>query len=75
MSQGLRPHYHQCYEDKVETYFDKSRGCLVKKVTLKCMIPHCNFTRHEIYECYYPPPRQKDKNKVLQRNKSKHSNQ
>lgn len=73
MAQGLRPHYHQCYLYGVHKYYDKQKGCVVKKVTFKCMM--CDYMTHEIYECYEPPPKEKSKNKVLQKNKRRYSNQ
>ena len=59
MAEGLRPHYHQyyCYDDK--KYYDHHRGCLVRKVTYRCMI--CSKEYHERYE--YKPPPKKEKNK------------
>ncbi len=75
MAQGLRPHHHELYEDEVKRYYDKKRNCDVKKVTYRCMIPNCDYVTHEVYECYYPPPKAKDKNKALKRNKRKYGNQ
>ncbi len=72
MAQGLRPHHHQCYLYGIRKYYDKQRGCVVKKVTFKCMM--CDYMTHEKYECYEPPPKEKNKNKVLKRNKCKFSN-
>ena len=34
-----------------------------------CMI--CGRIRHEKYDCYLPPPKEKDKSKVLEKNKRK----
>lgn len=67
MSQGLRPHYHQDFEYRCEQYYDRKRHCIVKKIQYMCMI--CGRIRHEKYDCYLPPPKRKDKSKVLKRNK------
>ncbi len=67
MSQGLRPHYHQEFEYRSEQYYDRKRHCIVKKIQYMCMI--CGRIRHEKYDCYLPPP--KDKSKVLEKNKRK----
>lgn len=69
MAQGLRPHYHQCYLYNMKVYYDKNKGCLIKKATFKCMM--CDYMKHETYEYYYPPPKQKDKLKVLEKNKNR----
>ena len=69
MSQGLRPHYHQ--EFRCEQYYDRKRHCIVKKIPYMCM--SCGRIRHEKYDCYLPPPKRKDKTKVLEKNKKKRS--
>ena len=70
MSQGLRPHFHQYYEHRVDSYFDNQKGCMVKEISYRCMI--CGRIRHEKYDCYIPPPKPKDKSKVLERNKRRY---
>lgn len=69
MAEGLRPHHHVCFVYGIQRYYDKRKGCMVKKIAYKCMM--CDYMTHEIYECYEPPP---SKTKVLQRNKKKYSN-
>lgn len=71
MSQGLRPHYHQEFEYRCEQYYDRKRHCIVKKMQYMCMI--CGRIRYEKYDCYLPPPKRKDKTKVLEKNKKKRS--
>lgn len=67
MSQGLRPHYHQDFEYGCYQYYDEKRHCIVKKIQYMCMI--CGRMRYEKYDCYLPPPKPKDKSKILRRNK------
>lgn len=67
MAEGLRHHFHQEFEYRTEQYVDEKRGVIVKKIQYMCMI--CGNIRYEKYDCYLPPPKYKDKNKVLQRNK------
>ena len=69
MSQGLRPHFHQEFEYDTQQYYDSKRHCIVKKIGYMCMI--CGRIRHEKYDCYIPPPKHKDKSKVLERNKKR----
>lgn len=71
MSEGLRPHWCQPYLYDVKHYYNKSKGCMVKDVTYRCMI--CRKERHERYE-YRPPPRKYKSCKSLERNKRKYSN-
>ena len=59
MAKGLRPHYHQEFECRTVQYFDKERQVVVKKIQYMCMI--CGHIRHEKYDCYVPPPKQKNK--------------
>lgn len=73
MAQGLRPHYHQYYVYGIEKYPDRVKGCMVKKVIYRCMIPGCKHEYHERYE-YKPPPRKQKSCKALERNKKKYSN-
>lgn len=70
MSQGLRPHHHCWCEDNVKHYYDRDKGCLCKKATYKCT---CGRKFYRIYESYYPPPKEKNKDKVLQKNKKKYN--
>lgn len=72
MGEGLRPHYHQRYVSKIENYPDYNKGCMVRKVTYRCMI--CGSEYHERYEYKPPPSKEKSKNKVLELNKRKYSN-
>lgn len=69
MSQGLRHHYHQEFEYRSEQCYDSKRHCIVKKIQYMCMI--CGRIRNEKYDCYMPPPKEKDKSKALERNKKK----
>lgn len=71
--QALLEQSHQhCYcEDKTIHYYDKNKGCPCKKVTYKC---NCGKKFYETYECYEPPPKDKNKSNVLQKNKKKYSN-
>ena len=71
MAQGLRPHHHCCFIYGISRYYDKNKGCMIKKVTYKCMM--CDYMTHEIYECYEPPPKT-HANSVLQKNKRKYGN-
>ncbi|MFQ6792909.1 MAG: hypothetical protein ACLRT4_13860 [Thomasclavelia sp.] len=71
MSNGLKPHYHQDFEYRSYQYYDSKRHCIVKKIQYMCMI--CGRIRYEKYDCYVPPPKSKDKTKVLQMNKHKHT--
>lgn len=72
MSEGLKPHYHQYYLYDIKRYFDRYKNCMIKHVTFRCMI--CGKEYHERYE-YKPPPRkEKNKDKVLCKNRRKHSN-
>lgn len=68
MAQGLRPHYHQYFEYNIQTRYDKEQHCIKKKITYMCMI--CGKLHNEVYDCYEPPP--KSKNKALERNKKKY---
>ena len=70
MSEGLKPHHHQEFEYRTEQYIDSKKHCLVKKIQYMCMI--CGRIRYEKYDCYLPPPKQKDKSKVLNRNKQRY---
>lgn len=70
MAKGLRPHHHCCFIYDIKRHYNHKRHCVIKKVTYKCMM--CDYMTHEIYECYEPPP--KFKNKSLERNKKKYSN-
>ena len=45
MSEGLRPHRHCYFEVESKRYFDKNRGCAIRKTHYECMI--CG---HEFYE-------------------------
>ena len=45
MSEGLRPHRHCYFEVESRRYFDKNRGCAIRKTHYECMI--CG---HEFYE-------------------------
>lgn len=61
-----------CYgESKIEHYYDRNKGCPCKKVTYKCT---CGKKFYETYECYEPPPKERNKDKVLQKNKKRFSN-
>lgn len=51
------PLTHYEVEHHIEQYYDSKRECTVKRM------------RCEKYDCYLPPPKHKDKNKVLQKNK------
>ena len=64
-------HEHCYVEDSLEYYYDSNKCCRCKKVTYKC---NCGRRYNETYECYEPPPKEKNKSKVLERNKRKHSN-
>lgn len=70
MSEGLKPHHHQEFEYRTEQYFDRKRHVIVKKIQYMCMI--CGRMRCEKYDCYLPPPKQKDKSKVLNKNKQRY---
>lgn len=70
MSEGLRPHHHQYFEYNTESWYDEKQHCLKRKVTYMCMI--CGNLRHEVYDCYQPPPKEKDKSKVLNKNKKRY---
>lgn len=68
----LEESHQHCYdEDNVKHYYDKSKGCRCKKVTYRCP---CGKKYFDTYECYEPPPKDKSKNKVLEKNKKKYSN-
>lgn len=56
MGEGLRPHFHQYYENEITRYYNKKRDINVKKVEYRCMI--CGKTYNEYYE-YRPPPKYK----------------
>lgn len=71
MSEGLRPHYHQYYIYGIKKYFNHQKGCMVKDATFRCMI--CGKEHHERYEYKPPPSKEKNKNKVLEKNKRKHN--
>ena len=71
MGEGLRPHYHQRYVNGIKNYYDHEKGCMVKKVTYRCMI--CGDERHEYYE-YRPPPGKEKSTKSLENQKKKFSN-
>lgn len=58
---------HYEVEHHIEQYYDSERECTVKKIWYICA--KCHRMRCEKYDCYLPPPKHKDKNKVLQRNK------
>lgn len=70
MSEGLKPHHHQEFEYCTEQYLDRKRHVIVKKIQYMCMI--CGRIRYEKYDCYLPPPKQKDKSKVLNKNKQRY---
>lgn len=70
MAEGLRPHYHQYFEYRTDQRYDESNHAIVKKVQYMCMI--CGKVRFEKYITYLPPPKKKDKSKVLERNKQRH---
>ena len=63
MAQGLRPHHHCCFIYAIKKH------CMIKKVTYKCMM--CDYMKHEVYECYEPPPKYKG-NKMLEKHKKKY---
>lgn len=68
----LEESHQHCYgEDNVKHYYDKSKGCRCKKVTYRCP---CGKKYFDTYECYEPPPKDKNKSKVLEKNKKKYSN-
>lgn len=71
MAQGLRLHHHQYFDYRIQTWYDHEQHCVKKKITYMCMI--CGQLKHEIYECYQPPPQSKG-NKSLEKNKKKFSN-
>ena len=58
--------------DKVIKYFDKNKGCIVRKEYYKSS---SGKVFSKIYDCYQPPPKEKSKNKVLQKNKRRYNNQ
>lgn len=60
MAEGLRHHFYQEFEYRIEQYFDNKRSCLVKKIQYMCMI--CGRIRYEKYDCYVPPPKSKKTN-------------
>lgn len=70
MAQGLRHYLHQEVEYRTESYIDEERGVSVKKIMYMCMI--CGRVRCEKYDCYLPPPKPKDKSKVLEKNKRRY---
>lgn len=72
MGEGLRPHWCQPYVHDVEHYYNHQKGCMIKKVTYRCMI--CGDERHEYYEYRPPPNKEKNKSKTLEKNKRKYSN-
>ena len=69
MSEGLRPHYHQYFEYRTQQYYDKIDHAIVKRVKYMCMI--CGKIRYEKYVTYLPPPKTKNKSKVLKKNQQK----
>lgn len=75
IAQGLKKHRHVMVEDVngTQCFYDRVHHCDVKKVNYVCMIPGCDYKKIEYYHYYYPPS-PKDKTKILQKNKRKHSN-
>ena len=71
MGEGLRPYYHQYYLYDIKKYYDRNRGCNVKKATFFCAI--CGHEFYEIYE-YRPPPNDGHINKKLEKHKKKYNN-
>jgi CO dehydrogenase/acetyl-CoA synthase alpha subunit len=71
ITEKLEEHKHCYSEDEVKHYYNKSKGCMCKKVTYAC---ECGKKFYETYECYEPPPKQKNKNSVLEKNKKRYYN-
>lgn len=69
MSEGLRPHRHCYFEVESRRYFDKNRGCAVRKTHYECMI--CGHEFYETVELSHDPPQYKNKNNVLNRNRNR----
>ena len=69
MSEGLRPHRHCYFEVESKRYFDKNRGCAIRKTHYECMI--CGHEFYEIVELSHDPPQYKNKNNVLNRNRNR----
>lgn len=69
MSEGLRPHRHCYFEVESRRYFDKNRGCAIRKTHYECMI--CGHEFYETVELSHDPPQYKNKNNVLNRNRNR----
>ena len=69
MSQGLRGHWHQYYEDHYIIYYDEQRHCDKKIVYYRCMI--CGHEHTDVYYFKHRDAKQKSM-KALERNKRKH---
>ncbi len=54
MSEGLRPHRHCYFEVESRRYFDKNRGCAIRKTHYECMI--CGHEFYETVELSHDPP-------------------
>lgn len=71
MSEGLRPHRHCYFEVELRRYFDKNRGCAIRKTHYECMI--CGHEFYETVELSHNTPQYKNKNNVLNRNRNRGS--
>lgn len=75
MAQGLKPHRHICWISDSKVYHDHKRRCMVKKITFSCYVPNCKYSYTEKYEYPEQPAKEKNKDKVLERNRKRAGNQ